>query len=271
MLARSSDNKDRWVLLLDPATGKTRVLVALHDDAWANGPGAFTLGWLPDNRRVYFESEQDGFAHLYTISIDANSTPVQLTRGAFEVSDVRLSVDKTKFYFTSSEVSFAERHLYSLPTAGGAPVRLTSMPGNNAATISPDDALLAVVNSYSNKPPELYLQGNTTASTARVQVTTSPIPEFFTHNWIDPPLVSIRARDGQTIHARLYKPQGKRARRSCCPPRDTSDVHNGGGSYTASICFISLDGARHSGSTRLRGSQAKGATAPGIIATWRKD
>jgi dipeptidyl aminopeptidase/acylaminoacyl peptidase len=206
MLARSADNKDRWVLLLEPATGKTRVLVALHDDAWTNGPGAFTLGWLPDNRRVYFESEQDGFAHLYTVSTDAGATPVQLTRGAFEVSDVRLSQDKTKFYFTSSEVSFAERHLYSMPTAGGASVRLTSMPGNNAADISPDERMLALVSSYSNRPPELYLQAASAPASSAKQVTTSPIPEFFTHNWIDPPIVGIRARDGQTIRARLYKP-----------------------------------------------------------------
>jgi dipeptidyl aminopeptidase/acylaminoacyl peptidase len=205
MLARSADNKDRWVLELDPATGKTKTLVALHDDAWANGPGAFTLGWLADNRRVYFESEQDGFAHLYTISIDGGR-PVQLTRGAFEVSDVRLSEDKSKFYFTSSEVGFAERHLYSMPVAGGArPTRLTTLPGNNAADISPDERMLAIVRSYSNKPPELYLAASAPMSDAK-QVTTSPTPEFFTHNWIEPPIVAIRARDGQTVQARLYKP-----------------------------------------------------------------
>jgi dipeptidyl aminopeptidase/acylaminoacyl peptidase len=220
MLARSADNKDRWVLLLDPATGKTRVLVALHDDAWTNGPGAFTLGWLPDNRRVYFESERDGFAHLYTVSVEGNAQPVQLTRGAFEVSDVRLSTDKTKFYFTSSEEGFAERHLYSMPTSGGTRTRLTRMVGNHAATISPDERMLALIWSYSNRPPELYLEPNEPAEppveTRRLgkltprsmtQVTTSPIPEFFTHNWIDPPIVAIRARDGQTIRARLYKPE----------------------------------------------------------------
>ncbi|HEV7903308.1 MAG TPA: alpha/beta fold hydrolase [Pyrinomonadaceae bacterium] len=210
MLARSADNKDRWVLLLDPATGKTRVLVALHDDAWANGPGAFTLGWLPDNRRVYFESEGDGFAHLYTVSIEANSTPVQLTRGAFEVSDVRLSTDKTKFYFTSSEVSFAERHLYSMPLSGGERTRLTYLAGNNEVDISPDEKMFAFIHSYSNAPPELFLVENRGAGNSHVflaqQITTSPLPEFSTYKWIDPPLVSIRARDGQTIHARLYKP-----------------------------------------------------------------
>ncbi|HEX8128034.1 MAG TPA: alpha/beta fold hydrolase [Pyrinomonadaceae bacterium] len=204
MLARSADNKDRWVLLLDPATGKTKTLAALHDDAWTNGPGAFTLGWLADNRRVYFESEQDGFAHLYTVSIEGGR-PVQLTRGAFEVSDVRLSEDKTKFYFTSSEVSFAERHLYSMPVDGGVRLRLTALPGNNAANISPDERMLALVRSYSNKPPELYLAASAPLSDAK-QVTTSPIPEFFTHDWIEPPIVAIRARDGQTVQARLYKP-----------------------------------------------------------------
>jgi dipeptidyl aminopeptidase/acylaminoacyl peptidase len=207
MLARAADNKDRWVMLLDPATAKTRVLATIRDEAWVDGPGAFTLGWLPDNARVYFQSERDGFAHLYTVSIDGG-TPAQLTSGQFEVSDVRLSEDKTRFYFTSSEGSFAERHLYSMPVAGGARTRITTMPGQNEVDISPDERTLAVLRSYSNKPPELYLAPNRPgAPDAEVrQITTSPIPEFFTYNWIDPPIVTFRARDGAQVHARLYKP-----------------------------------------------------------------
>ncbi|HVF49514.1 MAG TPA: alpha/beta fold hydrolase, partial [Pyrinomonadaceae bacterium] len=207
LLARAADNKDRWVMLLDPSTGKTRVLASVHDDAWVDGPGAFTLGWLPDNRRVYFQSERDGFAHLYAVAV-AGGAPVQLTSGAFEVSDVRLSEDKRKFYFTSSEGSFAERHLYSMPAEGGARTRLTALSGNNQADISPDERLLAIVRSYSNRPPELYLAPNRAgapAADAR-QVTTSPLPEFFRYNWIDPPIVSFKARDGASVHARLYKP-----------------------------------------------------------------
>ena len=64
LIARAADNKDRWVMSLDPSTGRTRVLARVHDDAWVGGPGSFTLGWLPDNRRVYFISERDGFAPL---------------------------------------------------------------------------------------------------------------------------------------------------------------------------------------------------------------
>jgi dipeptidyl aminopeptidase/acylaminoacyl peptidase len=204
MLARSADNKDRWVMLLDPATGKTKVVATVHDDAWVDGPGAFTLGWMPDNRSVYFISERDGFSHLYAVSTDGGE-PRQLTSGNFEVSDVRLSDDKARFYFTSSEGSFFERHLYTMAVAGGARTRLTSMAGMNQTDISPDEQMLAVVRSFSNKPPELYLEPATPGAEAR-QVTTSPLPEFSTYNWIDPPIVDFKARDGATVYGHLYKP-----------------------------------------------------------------
>jgi dipeptidyl aminopeptidase/acylaminoacyl peptidase len=209
LMARSADNKDRWLLLLDPATGKTKPLAKTHDDAWVGGPGAFTLGWLPDNEHVYFQSERDGFAHLYTVSIKEGE-PVQLTSGQFEVSGVRVSNDKTKFYFTSSEGSFFERHLYSMLLAGGVRTRITAMPGNNQVDVSPDETMLADVRSYSNKPPELYLLPSLPAEPGATPeakaVTTSPIPEFSNHDWIDPRIVNFKARDGATVYGRIYLP-----------------------------------------------------------------
>ncbi len=209
-LARSADNKDRWALLIDPATGKTKVLDHQHDDAWVAGPGAFTLGWLGDNKTVYFQSEgaqSSGWSHLYSVLIDGGE-PKQLTSGKFEVSDVRLSEDKTKFYFISSEGDLGQRHLYSMPVTGGARTRITTMTGNNQVTISPDETTLAIVRSYSNKPPELYIAPNKpNASEAEIkQITTSPIDEFFSYKWIDPPIVTFKARDGVDVPARIYKP-----------------------------------------------------------------
>jgi len=214
LMARAADNKDRWVMLLDPATGKTKVLATVHDDAWVDGPGAGTLGWLPDSTHVYFESERDGFAHLYSVSI-AGGEPAQLTSGPFEVSDVRLSADKIKFYFTSSEGSPFERHYYSMSTSGGARTRITGLSGNNQVDLSPDETMIADVRSFSNKPPELYLLPNKSLTPREVSetkpVTTSPVPEFFTYNWIDPPIASFKARDGATIFGRIYTPQNWKA------------------------------------------------------------
>ena len=210
LMARAADNKDRWVMLLNPATGKTTILANVHDDAWADGPGANTLGWLPDNTHVYFESERDGFAHLYSVSINGGE-PTQLTSGQFEVSDVRLSADKTKFYFTSSEGSPFERHFYSMAITGGERTRRTGFAGHNQVDVSPDDRMLADVRSYSSKPPELYLFINQPFSPGKTvvadkAVTTSPIPEFFTNDWIDPRIVSFKARDGATVWGRIYIP-----------------------------------------------------------------
>jgi dipeptidyl aminopeptidase/acylaminoacyl peptidase len=209
LMARAADNKDRWVLLLDPATARTRVLARVHDDAWVGGPGSFTLGWLADNRTVYFQSERDGFSHLYTVST-AGGEPRQLTSGRFEVSDVRLSRDKTRFYFTSSEGSFFERHLYTMAVAGGERTRITSQPGENDADISPDETRLAIIHSYSNVPPELYLAPNRPRPTMR-RVTTSPTDDFRSYQWVVPEIVDFKARDGATVYARLYRPRQPRA------------------------------------------------------------
>jgi dipeptidyl aminopeptidase/acylaminoacyl peptidase len=204
LMARAADNKDRWVLALDPATGKTRAVDHEHDDAWIDGPGAFTLGWLPDSKRIFFQSERTGFAHLYTIDYQGGE-PKQLTSGKWEVSGVRLSDDKTRFFITTSEVHPGERQFYSMPVEGGERTRITGMTGGNQAFPSPDEKSLALIHSYSNKPPELYIQENKPGAAA-VKVTSSPAPEFWGYNWIDPPIVTFRARDGAEVYARMYRP-----------------------------------------------------------------
>ncbi len=205
--ARSADNKDRWIMKFDPATAKTSVLDNLHDDAWIGGGGFGndSLGWLPDNNTFYFVSERDGYAHLYIQKFDGGAA-TQLTKGAYEVSDVQIAEDKSKFYFTSSEVSPSERHFYAMNFDGSAKTKLTSAVGNNQATISPDGSMLALIYSAGNKPWELYLTASSAGNTDK-KITNSPLDEFANYNWIDPPIVKIKARDGAEVPARIYKPK----------------------------------------------------------------
>ncbi len=203
--ARAADNKDRWILALDPATGKTRAIVTEHDDAWIDGPGAFTLGWMKDNQHIYFQSERTGYAHLYTVAYEGGE-PKQLTSGKWEVTGVQLSDDKSKFFLTTSEVHPGERHFYSMPADGGERTKITSMPGGNQAFVSPDEKMLALIYSYSNKPPELFVTENRPGAEAK-KITSSPAPEFWNYAWIDPPIVTFKARDGAEVYARMYRPK----------------------------------------------------------------
>ncbi len=79
------------------------------------------------------------------------------------------------------------------------------MTGRNEVTLSPDEATLAILYSYSNKPPELYLQANTPGGKAR-QITVSTTEGFRSYPWYDPEVIPIKARDGVTIYARLFTP-----------------------------------------------------------------
>ena len=202
--ARAADNKDRWLLSLDPASGKTKVLVSMHDDAWINQLGASTLGWLKNGQEIYYQSERDGYAHLYKVSADGGEAQ-QLTSGKFEVTGVQLSRDKTKFYLTSSEASPSEYHFYSMPVEGGARTKLTTTIGRHAVTLSPDEQWMADIYSYTTKPPELFAQP-ATAGAAMAKLTNSPAPEFWDYSWLDAPIVRIPARDGAMVAGKFFKP-----------------------------------------------------------------
>src|SRR5436309_4261452 len=95
--------------------------------------------------------------------------------------------------------------------SGSPRTRATSVAGNDQVDVSPDETMLADVRSYSNQPPELYLLPNKSLTPKEAveakSVTTSPIPEFFTYHWVDPPIASFKARDGATVYSRIYTPQ----------------------------------------------------------------
>jgi dipeptidyl aminopeptidase/acylaminoacyl peptidase len=218
---RAMDNTDRWLVAVDPATGKTRVLDALHDDAWVReiGPASNVsggLGWLPDNRRVWFLAEHDGWMHLYTIdTAAAKPERKQLTTGRFEIDTVQLSPDASRFYIQSTESHPGERHLYSLSVDGGQRTRLTAVAGAFSGEISPDDSTFAVIHSTANRPPEVFLMPNRGGAPARelTQVTTSSSEEWRSFKWVEPQLVTYKARDGAEVSARLYTPEMVGARR----------------------------------------------------------
>ena len=201
---RSTDFKDRWIFALDPATGKTRELAHDHDDAWIGGPGANTLGWMKNDREIYFQSERTGFSHLYAVPFDGGEARA-LTSGKWEVLNVRQSRDKSKFYLTASKEGPFDQYLYEMPAEGGELTRLTNEPGKHATTISPDDRTIADLYSYTNKPTELFVRENKPGAPA-TRVTTSPAPEFLQFKWLDVPIVMVPARDGVKVPARLFKP-----------------------------------------------------------------
>ncbi len=210
LLADSADWHDRWYFFVDPITGAATIAESLHDDAWVGGPGDGAWGWTPDGDHLYFSSEEGGWSRIILRGTDGTRQVLSakgseaydpLTRPAPENSSFPCSL-----YFTSSASDLGQRHFYRRSLAGTENINLTrSLPGWNEATLSPDGKSLAVVHSYTNRPPELYVMDAASGAVPR-RITVSPSPEFRAYPWRDVPVVKIVARDGTPVSARLFTP-----------------------------------------------------------------
>jgi len=206
---RSQDNKDRWIMLLNPATGKLKVLDRQRDEAWIAGPGISTFGgnnsgWINENT-FWFQSEASGYSHLYTVNVETGEKKA-LTSGKYEVQQSQLSNDKKYFYIITNEVHPGEQHFYRLPVTGGKAEQISTMKGADQVSLSPDEKYIAVLNSYSNKPWELYLQENKPNGKVQQITFKAETDEFKSYQWRDPDVITFPARDGANVYARIYKP-----------------------------------------------------------------
>ena len=206
---RSQDNKDRWLMLLDPASGKLKLLDRQRDEAWIAGPGISTFGgnnsgWINETT-FWFQSEATGYSHLYTVNV-ATGEKKALTSGKYEVQQSQLSNDRKYFYLLTNEVHPGEQQFYRLPVTGGKVERITTMTGANQVSVSPDEKYISIIYSYSNKPWELYVQENKPGGKLQQITTKAQSAEFNSYAWKDPDLITFTARDGATVYARVYRP-----------------------------------------------------------------
>ncbi|MFP4366013.1 MAG: prolyl oligopeptidase family serine peptidase [Bacteroidales bacterium] len=207
---RAKDNKDRWIMLLDPENGELSLLDRQRDEAWIAGPGINIwggggMGWMPCNNKIWFQSEETGWSHLYTLDVNTGEKQA-LTSGNFEIYDPEISPDGKHWYFASNEVHPGERHFYRMPLEGGARTLITEKEGRNDAVISPDGKKLAVRYSYFNKPWELFIADNKPGA-GYTRITNSLTAEFKEYEWREPELLTFTAGDGEEVWARLYRPE----------------------------------------------------------------
>ncbi|MEE9443036.1 MAG: prolyl oligopeptidase family serine peptidase [candidate division Zixibacteria bacterium] len=205
----SSDNKDRWIVLLNLSDGGMKLLDRQHDEAWIGGPGirgrySRNIGWLPDNNTVWFQSEETGYSHLYTVDVISGQKK-QLTSGSFEIRNLKMSRDKKYWYFVSNEIHPGEQQFYRMKISGGKRERITTLSGGFEVSMSPDEKTLAILHSTPNHPPELYLMENKPGAPMK-KITSSLTDEFLSYSWRTPEIITFTARDSAVVYARLFKP-----------------------------------------------------------------
>jgi dipeptidyl-peptidase-4 len=134
------------MLLCDTTTGKSVPFLSDKDAYWINVSD--DLRFLKDGKRFLWSSERSGYRHLYLYDFSGKQ-PLQLTKGDWEVSHVD-AVDEAKdvVYFTATEKSPLERHLYRVGLDGSGFTRITTEEGTHRVNFAPEAA--TYVDTYSN-------------------------------------------------------------------------------------------------------------------------
>lgn len=199
----ANDHKDRWVEWVDLANHKLVTEDRLTDPAWINW--SFNeLGWLPDNRTLWFESEASGWAQLFVKPLDGK--PRALTGTGFEVSAPVVSPDGKWFYLRANRQAPYDYDVYRVPVTGGALQQVTHFEGMDDFKLSPDGTKLAVLHSTPYIPPQLAVVDADGGSVHELTDTRTPEYKALASTWVQPRFVKIPSSHGQFgIWAKYYQ------------------------------------------------------------------
>ena len=191
---------------VDVSTGESRVLVSETSDVWINLHHFFRP--VRAGSQFLWASERTGYMHLELRSAHDGSLVRTLTAGEWTVTAVR-AVDDQQVWFTATEQSPLERHLYVVSLDGGDPVRLTHERGTHDSVVVPEARSFIDTWSGLAHPPSVRLCSLDDGRVMRVlfDVVDPRIDEM----GLEPPeLTTVVADDGSTtLHVALYRPEGE--------------------------------------------------------------
>lgn len=202
VMLRSVDNKDRWIAEVEREGRSLETRHRLTDPGWINW-NFNEFGWLPDNRTLWYLSEEDGYSHFYTRRGDAR--PKQHTRGAWEFSEPVISRDGGEVYALANQEWPGKYEVVRLDLGSDRIDTLTALGGVNAFVLAPDEQRLLVLYSEPHLPPQL---GVLPANGGALRALTDTRSEAYkAQTWLAPEFVQVPSRHGAgTVWGKYYGP-----------------------------------------------------------------
>ncbi len=157
--------------------------------------------------RIVFDSEQDGWGHLYSVDAGGGGEPTLLTPGNFEIEDVSLSTDKRSIVYSSNQDDIDRRHLWRVDVGGGPARPLTRGASIEWTPMQTGDGSTVVcLGSGATTPAMVYR----VTEGKRVLLTAAQMPRDFPEKQlVEPKQVTFQSEDGLTVHGQLFAPKGQ--------------------------------------------------------------
>jgi dipeptidyl-peptidase-4 len=191
-------------LAIDADSGKASALFRESDPYWLNLRG--DLRFVDDGKRFLWTSEHSGYRQVYLYSSDGNEVQ-QVTHGDWEITSIA-AVDESgrRIFYTSSEPSPLERHLYVIGFDGQNKRRLTEEPGTHQISMAPGGAYYLDTFSNLKTPPRIVLHaGDGRALGVYREADRRETEEY---DVLPAEIVQFHGPDGTLLNGRLIRPAG---------------------------------------------------------------
>ena len=206
-------HKSATLRVADAATGKVRdVYTETVATQYQSAPALSSVNWryLPQSNEFLWFSQKSNWGHLYLHDLATGKEKRQLTRGEWNVTEIRHLDRATRTLWVTGVGREAGRdpyfvHYYKLGLDGGDVQLLTPEDANHAITASADGKyFLDIYSTIATAPVAVVRDGNgqSLAELARADLT-----RLKAAGWVAPESFTVKARDGKTdLYGQLFKP-----------------------------------------------------------------
>jgi len=190
------------LLITNAATGKTRTALSEQDPNWVNVSD--DLYFFKDGKRFLWSSERTGYRHLYLYDLDGKLLG-QITNGEWEVTLLN-AVEESKgvVYFTATEKSPLERHLYRVGVDGSGFARISKEEGTHDVVVAPNAATFYDAYSNTAAPPRQDLYRAVGSRVALINE--NKVTELADCRLSPVEFLTVKSRDGVLLNASMIKP-----------------------------------------------------------------
>jgi dipeptidyl-peptidase 4 len=196
------------IIHVDAETGSSKVVLTEKSDSYVDIEFLDDLTYLADGKQFVHSSERSGFKHLYLYSMSGTLIK-KLTDGGFEVSEFLGLDEKTKtIFYTSTEPSALEQHLYSISFDGRKKTKLTQLPGKHQINMSGDFQFYIDHHSSAENPVVATLyrtKGNTVVKVLETNDNLKKAVDEF--GLVKKEFFSFKAVDGAMVNGFMLKPK----------------------------------------------------------------
>jgi dipeptidyl-peptidase-4 len=201
------EQNESKVFIANAATGGITEIYKESNKSWIDATNGWV--WLNGNKEFVWQTEKDGYDHLYRISRDGKKETL-ITKGNYDVISVNLIDEKNNtVYFTASPNNATQKYLYKTKLDGKGKLEMVTpsvLPGTHSYSISPNglfarhsynSSVVAPITEWMNFTTNnpLTMEGSITSQLAKQQAPKNKV-EFF----------KVTTEDGVEMDGWMKKP-----------------------------------------------------------------